>query len=106
MPALAVEVVTPGVGAPSRPPRAANSHSASVGSSLARPLCVGLGIAIGDVDGRMVLQTLGRALRTHRMADIRTLLEVPPGTSGEIYAMARFNEYHRAGIEHLGQGPG
>ena len=40
---------------PSRPPRAANSHSASVGSSLPSHLAKRLGVAEGDVHHRMAL---------------------------------------------------
>ena len=41
--------------APSRPPRAANSHSASVGSVLAFPLCKGFRIRKRDVHDRVLV---------------------------------------------------
>jgi hypothetical protein len=38
------------------------------------------------------------------MADVRPTQEVPPGADTELHSMARLDEHHRAGIEHLGQG--
>ena len=49
--------------APSRPPRAANSHSASVGSSLPGPPRVGLGVLERDVHHRVIPQALQRRCR-------------------------------------------
>ena len=52
--------------ASSSPPRAANSHSASVGRLLAGPCGVGYGIRIGDVHDRVVVETVDRRLAARR----------------------------------------
>ena len=71
---------------------------------LARPLRVRLHVAIGDVYGRVVFETLDRAFGPQRMAHVRSPHELPPGAGTEIHPAARLEEDHRAGVEHLGQG--
>ena len=74
MPALAVEFVTPGVVRAVETPTGGELPLRFRRQFLARPLCVCLDIAIRDVYGRVVFQTLDRAFRPQRMAHVRTLV--------------------------------
>ena len=64
--------------APSSPPRAACSHSASVGSVLAGPRRVRLDVLVGDVDDRVVVASVERALRALGVAPVGARDVVPP----------------------------
>ena len=104
MPALPIEFVTPGVVRAIQTAAGGEFPLRFGRQLLARPFRVRLDIAIGDVYGRVVFETLDRAFRPQRMAHVRSPHELPPGAGTEIHPMARLEEHHRAGIEHLGQG--
>ena len=64
--------------APSRPPRAANSHSASVGSSFPAQRRVGLGVLVGDVDDRVAVAAVDRRALPSRPLPVRAGEVLPP----------------------------
>ena len=91
-------------GCASSPPRAAHSHSASVGSVLPVPRRECLGVAERHVDNRVRVEPGERAVGSVGMAPVGAAHERPPVAEVAPVDGARgLHEHHRAGVQHLWQ---
>src|SRR3546814_7863739 len=74
---------------------------------LAGPGGIGLGIGIGDMDDRMILQFRDRTVRAERMAPVGPEFEMPPLAGiAEVDGSRRLAEHQRSGAVHAGQQTG
>ena len=105
--AIGDERVTPGEFLALQPAARCAVPLALGGQRLAGPCSIGFGILIGDVNCRMVLDALERAVRPVGVAPVGPDHEGPPvGIIGQIDRMAGRGEHHGAGLQHLGQDAG
>src|SRR5262245_248126 len=106
VPAARRELVAPGIFGTVEPAARRELPFRFARQRLAGPIGVSLGIAIGDMHHRMIVEPADRALRSVRVPPVGAEGVAPPiGDVAQIDRLARLREHQRARAEHLWQRP-